>query len=298
MELSGDRVRSSFWTFPCSFFFFGSSEAGAPATAPPSATTTFTNVGELAPSYVIRPMYEPGTRFFQVRASFPVLPLVSLMGSGVTVALPSLAPRTAASTEAFVAWRLGLSYRFTNIWYVPAAGFGMETDSLAAAVAATMPWPSGVMTTMSKSAFSSPDITDSLASGAPAGTSTVLTKFDASAAYRKGPGTSSTADESALDRPSSVTLVGELEPETMLMFPEPLPPCDVKAMFFGATTDCGRTEIGDVTVLLAPCQVREPMANCASFALWFSNATLNVRFSPAAPKVRTDGVTVTFTPGT
>src|SRR5215218_7088950 len=108
------------------------------------------------------------------------------------------------------------------------------------------------MTTMSKSAFSSAEITDSLASGTPAGTSTVLTKLEASASYRNGPGTSSMAEESAFDRPSSVTLVGEFEPETMLMFPEPSAPWEVNEMFLGATTDCGRTAIGDVTVLPAP----------------------------------------------
>src|SRR6476661_1979875 len=174
----------------------------------------------------------------------------------------------------------------------------METDSLAAAVATTTAWPLGVMTTMSKSARSSAENTDSLASGTFAGTSTVLTKFEASAAYLKGPGTSSMAEESALDSPSSVTFVGELEPETMLMFPAPLPAAEVNARFLGATTDCGRTAIGDTAFLLAPCQVSEPVAKLPSFALWFSKDTLNVRFSPAAPNCRIDGVTVTFTPGT
>ena len=82
------------------------------------------------------------------------------------------------------------------------------------------------------------------------------------------------------------------------MSPEPVPPSEVKATSWEATTDCGRTAIGEVTVLLAPCQVSEPVANLPRAAFWFSKETLNVRFSPAALKFSTDGVTVTLTPGT
>ena len=106
------------------------------------------------------------------------------------------------------------------------------------------------------------------------------------------------AEESALDRPSRVMLIGLLVPETTLSSPEPVPPSEVKATSLAVTTDCGRTAIGEVTFLFAPCQVSEPMANLPRAAFWFSKETLKVFFSPAVPKVRIDGVTVTLTPGT
>ena len=89
-----------------------SSEVGGTTTAPAGVTRTETNVGSLAPAKVTRPMYEPSARPFQFIVTLPALPLASRSGFGLSEALPTFAPSTAASTEALVAWLFGLAYRF------------------------------------------------------------------------------------------------------------------------------------------------------------------------------------------
>src|SRR6478672_7627602 len=97
----------------------------------------------------------------------------------------------------------------------------MERVSLEEEVA-TCSTPRGVTTHMSKSAFGSEERTENFASGTPAGTWTVLTNVEASARPVNGPGTSSTAEESALERPSRVIPVAPLVPDTTLMSPDPV----------------------------------------------------------------------------
>src|SRR6476661_753907 len=100
----------------CAGFWFttvaGAPEAGATEVVPAGVTTTLTNVGSLAPSKVTRPMYEPTASPVQLSVSLAALPLVSFSGFGERVALPTLAPSTAASTEALRALPSGLEYRF------------------------------------------------------------------------------------------------------------------------------------------------------------------------------------------